>query len=593
MPVDTHSGYVSGGDMRCLSFSGQSSHPRTGSRYGSYLCVHRGARYFRVTVPVPLQSILGKKEIRRSLDGLDSRSARTRAVRLALAAHTFFALIEDIRDGRIRLRQDDSAQSLGIVSEVAKKLDTVWFEAAHKQELSPGALALRLPSFLREVGLEAEEKKPGKKRGRAPSLISGKTLKPEPQLSGTPLTSGRINEKMRAESASDVLTRRRGRSAKGLPTLSESAAAYVKAKKFTWSKSSAKDIPPQVRQFVEIVREQEQGRDIDIDQLTREHIRIYHDTLKNLPFRINGKTAYQDKPWLKLAEMGRSGKVERLLARKTLEVRQINVRSFINWCELEYRGAIQARYLNSGFPKVLADKDIRRKGVKRESFSSDELSALLGNREGFLQATQGEASRFWSPWIALYSGMRIEEICQLTLADIRKIDEVLCFSVNEENADSPFDKHVKTSAGIRNIPIHPWLWNEGAFKHFVNLRQNSTPKSHWASTLLFPDMQERVNRIDLESTKLSASVTKWFTRYRRSVGVGGQKGETSPKTFHSFRHTVIEFLHKKARVDLSMVQTVVGHELSDMGETETYAGVWSMKTLRDEVIMKLCWHTSI
>ena len=61
-----------------------------------------------------------------------------------------------------------------------------------------------------------------------------------------------------------------------------------------------------------------------------------------------------------------------------MEVRQTNVRSFVNWCELEYRGAVQAKYVNSGFPKVLSDKDIRRKGVKREAFTQDELKAFRG-----------------------------------------------------------------------------------------------------------------------------------------------------------------------------------------------------------------------
>jgi hypothetical protein len=38
-----------------------------------------------------------------------------------------------------------------------------------------------------------------------------------------------------------------------------------------------------------------------------------------------------------------------------------------------------------------------------------------------------------------------------------------------------------------------------------------------------------------------------------------------------------------------MVQTVVGHEVTDMGVTEIYAGSWSMKVLQEEVIMKLTW----
>ena len=75
-----------------------------------------------------------------------------------------------------------------------------------------------------------------------------------------------------------------------------------------------------------------------------------------------------------------------------------------------------------------------------------------------------------------------------------------------------------------------------------------------------------------------------------AVGVGGQEGETSSKTFHSFRYTVVEYLLKEARVPLNMVQTVVGHEITDMGVTEVYAGEWPMSVLLEEVIMKLRWH---
>ena len=57
-----------------------------------------------------------------------------------------------------------------------------------------------------------------------------------------------------------------------LPNLREAFDVYVKAKTLTWSAASAKDIPPQVRQFVEIVRELEHGRDIRVDELSREHI---------------------------------------------------------------------------------------------------------------------------------------------------------------------------------------------------------------------------------------------------------------------------------------------------------------------------------
>ena len=374
-----------------------------------------------------------------------------------------------------------------------------------------------------------------------------------------------------------------------LPNLGEAFDAYVKAKTLTWSAASAKDIPPQVRQFVEIVRELEHGRDIRVDELSREHIRSYFDTLKHLPCRLCGQRQFTGKGWLQLADMGRSGQIERLLSVKTMEVRQTNVRSFVNWCELEYRGAVQAKYVNSGFPKVLSDKAIRRKGVKREAFTQDELKALFGDMGKYVQATEGVPSRFWAPLIALYSGMRLEEICQLHLSDIVKVDGVLCFSINEERGGSGYVKHVKSLAGIRKVPVHPHLWRELGLEKFVASRWAKTPKEKYASTLLFPDLQERVNAVNHATVKLGSALTHWFTRYRRSVGVGGQHGEPSTKAFHSFRHTVIEYLHKEARVDLSMLQAVVGHEMVDMGVTENYAGDWPVKTLLTDVIARLHW----
>lgn len=63
----------------------------------------------------------------------------------------------------------------------------------------------------------------------------------------------------------------------------------------------------------------------------------------------------------------------------------------------------------------------------------------------------------------------------------------------------------------------------------------------------------------------------------------------STKAFHNFRHTVIEYLHKEARVNLSMLQAVVGHEMVDMGVTGNYAGDWPVKVLLADVIRKLNW----
>lgn len=557
-----------------MPFVGVSPH----SRYRSYLTTHRGILYFRILVPNHLQSLIGQREIRRSLNGLDSRSARTKALRLSLAAQHFFALADDLAHERIHSVQEETIQSFGITRENIKSVGTFLFDSTLKKDLSPASLTLLLPSFLREqkgtlsVKMFSEQAVPVRKE----------SIQDEPPA---------IKDEHNLPTRSAETTRRRIKleGKKELPNLREALDAYVKAKTLTWSAASAKDIPPQVRQFVEIVRELEHGRDIRVDELSREHIRSYFDTLKHLPCRLCGQRQFAGKGWLQLADMGRSGQIERLLSVKTMEVRQTNVRSFVNWCELEYRGAVQAKYVNSGFPKVLSDKDIRRKGVKREAFTQDELKALFGDMGKYVQATEGVPSRFWVPLIALYSGMRLEEICQLHLSDIVKVDGVLCFSINEESGGSGYMKHVKSSAGIRKVPVHPHLWDELGLKKFVASRWAKTPEENYTSTLLFPDLQERVNAVNHATVKLGSALTHWFTRYRRSVGVGGQHGEPSTKAFHSFRHTVIEYLHKEARVDLSMLQAVVGHEMVDMGVTENYAGDWPVKTLLTDVISRLDW----
>ena len=551
---------------------GVSSH----SRYRSYLTTHRGILYFRILVPNHLQSLIGKREIRRSLNGLDSRTARTKALRLSLVAQHLFALADDLAHERIHSALEKDIQSFGITKENIKSVGTFLFDSTLEKDLSPASLTLLLSSFLREQeGIDSSTK-----------IFSEKI---EADGAGKEDFSFPKEETPSVEPTETVRRRIKLEEKSRLPNIREAFDAYVKAKTLTWSAASAKDIPPQVRQFVEIVRELERGRDIRVDELSREHIRSYFDTLKHLPCRLCGQRQFAGKGWLQLADMGRSGQIERLLSVKTMEVRQTNVRSFVNWCELEYRGAVQAKYVNSGFPKVLSDKDIRRKGVKREAFTQDELKALFGDMGKYVQATEGVPSRFWAPLIALYSGMRLEEICQLHLSDIVKMDGVLCFSINEESGGSGYVKHVKSSAGIRKVPVHPHLWDELGLEKFVASRWAKTSKEKYTSTLLFPDLQERVNAVNHATVKLGSALTHWFTRYRRSVGVGGQHGEPSTKAFHSFRHTMIEYLHKEARVDLSMLQAVVGHEMVDMGVTENYAGDWAVKTLLTDVIARLHW----
>lgn len=101
-------------------------------------------------------------------------------------------------------------------------------------------------------------------------------------------------------------------------------------------------------------------------------------------------------------------------------------------------------------------------------------ASCVGRIERALQAVPGPArprrGRFWVPLIALFSGMRMNEICQLHAADIHRLDGVDCFFVTEGPSDSDNGKRLKTAASERLIPIHPALIEMG-FMTFVTERR--------------------------------------------------------------------------------------------------------------------------
>lgn len=391
-------------------------------------------------------------------------------------------------------------------------------------------------------------------------------------------------------------TGERGKS-KAFPLLSVAVEQYIKAKIQTgeWKEASKKDIPPCLHQFREVMTELEKGNEPQVDQLTRQHMRDFTALLTRLPYRTVGNKAYAGLSWHEIADKGKAE--PRKLSVDTIKNRQVRIRSLLNWIEQEYEGDngthVQVKYLNR---ELTPPKDLRIKAAKedssREGFTDEDLEALFKNSDSYRQSTSKYPSRFWSPLVGLFTGMRLEEICQLCLSDIQTVDGVRCFSINDEGDI----KHVKTFAGKRLVPVHPFLWDKlnlkGLYEERMGIAKVTGEDPH--ATLLFSDMHERATRLRAgkqDFRQLCAPASKWFTLFRRARGIGAEQGEKSNQVFHSFRHTLVTYLHKEARADLSMIKAVVGHvEGQEMGITAQYAGEWPVVTLRDEVILKLNWH---
>lgn len=185
----------------------------------------------------------------------------------------------------------------------------------------------------------------------------------------------------------------------------------------------------------------------------------------------------------------------------------------------------------------VADKD------RRLPFSSEQLEAIFSgsiyaNLSGIAAGREkpADAARLFVPLISAFSGMRQNEICQLSTDDIAILDGVACFVVR---ADTAQGKRVKTAASQRIVPIHRALLSARLLDHWAQCRANGERR-------LWPEL--RPDKFGYTSVHFS----KWFARYLAACGAA------KPRTcFHSFRHCFRDAL-RAARVDRDIAHALGG-----------------------------------
>jgi len=166
--------------------------------------------------------------------------------------------------------------------------------------------------------------------------------------------------------------------------------------------------------------------------------------------------------------------------------------------------------------------------------------------------------RFWLPVIAVFSGMRQEEICQLHVEDVRETEGIWYFDLN----DRP-PRTLKNENASRFVPIHRELIR-------LSLLEDVERCRHHGEARLFPRLQPGG-----ADGRLGHAFSKWFTRYRRDVGL-----YRPGLDFHSFRHTATTLMHQ-AGVERAVIDHVTGH--ATPGETSRYTKGSRLGQLRDAI----------
>lgn len=162
------------------------------------------------------------------------------------------------------------------------------------------------------------------------------------------------------------------------------------------------------------------------------------------------------------------------------------------------------------------------------------------------RSTKGKPDPFyWVPRIGFLSGMRLNEICSLTAADIVKWDGVWCFDI----------KKGKTPAATRAVPIH------SALIPIIKL----APKGGYLFADLVPGGKDK---------KRGAQIGKQLGRAFKTI--------PGSSTFHAFRKNATGFF-ERGRVRESEAAQILGH-----GKSNVTYGVYSPHgipiALRQEIV---------
>ena len=211
---------------------------------------------------------------------------------------------------------------------------------------------------------------------------------------------------------------------------------------------------------------------------------------------------------------------------------------------------LREEFLTKNHMRGLRLADPVAKQDKRHPFSDEQLRQMFTaplyrgcKNDGNGYTTPGDArpkgTRFWIPLIGLYSGLRLNEICQLDTSDVRMVDDVRCFVITEKSLVGSTDKSLKTRSSERIVPVHPKLLDLGLVA-FVDER------SKRGDAKLFHDICPG------GSGFRSTAFSKWFVHFLKHSGASRER-----TSFHSFRHRFRDAL-RDARVDRDISLAIGG-----------------------------------
>lgn len=206
-----------------------------------------------------------------------------------------------------------------------------------------------------------------------------------------------------------------------------------------------------------------------------------------------------------------------------------DIAAFLNWHRI--RGGLSQLTVKTLKPK-------ETEGEERESFSLEETAIVLKNAA---QYRHTEPAKFWVSVLAVFTGCRAEELCQINLKDDAHFDKdkgIWYFDLNEtvDGKTGKVLKSIKGKAGWRKVPIHSALIKHGLMTYL----DAQTLAGHTR-----PFEQRWRPHVGVNTHKWSHEVSKWGGRELAKLRKAGKISSSGAVYFHSWRNTLTDMLSRR------------------------------------------------
>jgi integrase len=208
---------------------------------------------------------------------------------------------------------------------------------------------------------------------------------------------------------------------------------------------------------------------------------------------------------------------------------------------------------NPGQGLLIPSSTATSRTVIRREFRPHELKKLLSSplfnkcggegKEAKIGSMKIRNHKFWLPCVALYTGARLAELCQLETTNLRQEGDVWYLEITTiVDQDDVADKSLKTAGSTREVPVHQVLIDKG----FIDYAQKGGTPYIFDTKFASPEMAAK-------------DYSRWFGRYMSKIGLAD-----ATTTFHSTRHN-FKTACRMANLQKEVHDFLTGHSPKDVG----------------------------